>query len=697
MVSRRSTLKTLACTYLTIAGSGAEATVDQPDFLTVLSRLQKDTLEKFSPGEARRWADTMGANGQWSDLDYASRAVGAWPPTGHLDRLRAIAVATQTPGHALFHGDAARQRVALGLAYWLKRAPVSDNWWHNTIGQQLALLPTLLILRDQLPPDLLRDCVKLLQVPAGQPQDRLTGQNLSWYAQQQLGRGALTESANDIRAAIQAFQSLLKLGADEGIQSDYSFHQHGHQLYSGGYGLVFLQDLTRACALVAETTWAFAKKDTETLADYGLLGIIPLIRGNWLDWSARGREVSRQDAIPRPQLIIKSLRDLSTLVPSRRNDLQGALQRVSGPVASVSAYARYYWRSDFLVQQVSAGYLSVKMCSERTIGTESGNGENLLGYWLPFGLTYLIRHGHEYEGLQPVWNWARLPGITCPDMVPPLVGYQRHPESFVTGLTDDFGGIATMHLNLPNVRGLKSWFLFNGSMVALGHSLRDTGERALRTTLNQCRRIGPVHTDRGTRPAGADSEHVQWSWHDGIFYRMLDGQSASLILVSRSRAGDPTNQGFGAQKTQAEVFELSVDHGKPNGEGSLASYAYSTCFASTPSEGLAASAEASVLTNSSRVQAVHWPNARRWAAVFHQPASIALEGNDQLMVDAACVVIVTGTRGGYDLSLEAPTAGSVGVILKQSGSQVAGTKVKIQATDARASGYKSPQTTLRKV
>lgn len=40
------------------------------------------------------------------------------------------------------------------------------------------------------------------------------------------------------------------------------------------------------------------------------------------------------------------------------------------------------------------------MCSKRTIGTELNiNNENLLGFWLPFGLTFTYRTGDEYKDI----------------------------------------------------------------------------------------------------------------------------------------------------------------------------------------------------------------------------------------------------------------------------------------------------------
>src|SRR5690348_17434716 len=47
----------------------------------------------------------------------------------------------------------------------------------------------------------------------------------------------------------------LRITDSDGIQADYSFHQHGAQLYSGGYGLGFANDVGRFIALAWGTPW----------------------------------------------------------------------------------------------------------------------------------------------------------------------------------------------------------------------------------------------------------------------------------------------------------------------------------------------------------------------------------------------------------------------------------------------------------
>ena len=65
-----------------------------------------------------------------------------------------------------------------------------------------------------------------------------------------------------------------------------------------------------------------------------------------------------------------------------------------------------------MVQHGTGYYLSAKVISTRTNGTEMLNNENLKGYNLPLGATNILTSGKEYEGIFPVWNWNKIPGTT---------------------------------------------------------------------------------------------------------------------------------------------------------------------------------------------------------------------------------------------------------------------------------------------
>ena len=63
-------------------------------------------------------------------------------------------------------------------------------------------------------------------------------------------------------------QRIIRIRTDEGIQRDFSFHQHGPQLYNGGYGLTFMIDMCNYATVLAGTRYAFAHDKLSLLADH---------------------------------------------------------------------------------------------------------------------------------------------------------------------------------------------------------------------------------------------------------------------------------------------------------------------------------------------------------------------------------------------------------------------------------------------
>ena len=71
---------------------------------------------------------------------------------------------------------------------------------------------------------------------------------------------------------------------------------------------------------------------------------------------------------------------------------------------------KHFWRSDFHVQRTNDYYFSVKMCSSRVLGAETVNKENIQGYHMGDGVTFLYQSNKEYENVFPFWDWKKLPG-----------------------------------------------------------------------------------------------------------------------------------------------------------------------------------------------------------------------------------------------------------------------------------------------
>jgi chondroitin AC lyase len=633
--------RVVASLTLIIALPAFAQTSAESDYRTILGRLVSE-YRQTSSWQAASAMQTINTQGEWGDVDYMDRGISVWKPIAHLERTRALAITYHTPSSSHHNSASVRSAVVNALRAWLRRKPESDNWWHNTIGQQLVLMPILVLMENDLPPDLKQPLIGMLTATSTVPPDRLTGQNLVWYATQGIVRGALGGSSADIRGARDAIRTTLTITTNEGIQADFSFHQHGNQLYSGGYGLMFLVDTVRVAGWLQGTPWAFSNADHNLLADYALQGLMPLIRRNWLDWGARGREFTRQEATTRPAVLRSAMPALTRLAPDRRNELAAADAQLKENLAPHTPSSMAYWRSDFLAHQTPSGYTSVKMVSRRTVGTESGNGENLLGYWLPFGSTFIVRNGDEYHGLQPVLDWSALPGVTAPAVVPSFTGYLRHLEDRVGTLSHRGSSLAFMQLNTQATLAKKFWFLDGDTMIALGADISSTAVQDVRTTINQTRWESFTASNVGEFKGGYSNlsrEGVRWLVHGGVGYLLLGEQSARLTVQERILKGtDPTNIAMGAKPMSAPVgvLTLSIEHGqRPAG----AQYAYAVVHGIDNPTALENAPPPRVLANNAEQQAVATADGGTLAAVFHKPGQLKVDNRYALRVDQACALI----------------------------------------------------------
>ena len=67
-----------------------------------------------------------------------------------------------------------------------------------------------------------------------------TGQNKVWLAGNVMTRALLQNDRQLVKAARDTIASEIFVGREEGIKSDWSFHQHGPQQQFGNYGMSFL-------------------------------------------------------------------------------------------------------------------------------------------------------------------------------------------------------------------------------------------------------------------------------------------------------------------------------------------------------------------------------------------------------------------------------------------------------------------------
>ncbi|ACU34467.1 polysaccharide lyase family 8 super-sandwich domain-containing protein [Actinosynnema mirum] len=462
-------------------------------------------------------------DGTWADIDYADHDAADFPPLEHLRR-------------ALSLPDGQRLKA---LEAWRRLAPRSDNWWYNEIGAP-RLVGDALLGADLDRAQRATWGTWLAEQAGPVP---MTGQNLVWAQGIELRRGLVEDDPELVRRAVARMSEVLRTGDGEGIQEDLSFHQHGPQLYSGGYGASLVADLALWVRAVHGTPWAFGAAEVRLLADFLVDGQQWAVHGGGFDFTTMGREIARADAHHRTADLRAAVLRLLECDPPRTAELTAFDDRLAGHGAPLVG-TRWYPRSDYLVHRRPGWSLSVRMSSGRTVPTECLNGENLLGRHLGDGVAAL-RLGDQaedgYRSVLPVWDWARLPGVTTEQgrSLRPRPDQPRGGGEAI-GWSDGENGVAA--LRLAGVEGFtegwKTWFCFADAVVALGAGI--TAPDA----------VGPVVTTIDQRLA--DHGSVTYVPMTTGHFSGVERRTGSWRDLSGVESGRPV---------EADVFVMGFDHG----------------------------------------------------------------------------------------------------------------------------------------
>ena len=632
---------------LTAASDEHSADAAGRDLAVIAERIVAGSLTG-SPGadEVGRWLAAQADDGSWPDVDYTVRSRTHWTPLRHVERLTRLARAYLDKAHPRCGDAAMRKAMVRGLEYWIRTDPKSTNWWWNVIATPRALGTCLLLVKDHVPQDLVARSQPILD-RAWEAHGRLTAQNRVWVARNALVQACLTDNADLARRAVGAVTGTVRVTDAEGIQADWSFHQHGPQLYSGGYGMGFADDCSAVAALVRGTQFAFTGEQVATLSHYLLDGQQWMALGPAMDPSVMGREIVRGSAARRARRLADVCRRMADLHPQRRDAHLAFVRRIEGDAAplgnSAPAGNRHFWRSDFMVHRGPGHYASVRMSSARTLPSETVNSENLLGWHLGDGATYFMCRGDEYARVYPVWDWRRVPGVTSrlrEGDVPPLKGGPRNRSDFVGGVSDGRAGLAAMDCRRDDVRARKAWLcLPGGQVVAMAAGIRTESDDPLVTTIDQRPRVGPLAYDAGrgtlTVAAGtpAAAEEVRWVRHDGFDYAALDGsirltskvQEGSWRRISKPQSAGPVRRG---------VLTLWIEHGR-RPDGARCAYTVTPEAIALPG----VKVPPRVLSNAERLQAVWIERERLLAVAFYEPGSVEAAQAGRIDVDKPCLVL----------------------------------------------------------
>lgn len=565
--------------------SEATARAAQDEYEQILERVRTEIYEQATAEKTDRTTEkllrALTAEGKWNDLDYACYFRTNWEPVTHLKRLVTIATSYTDKRSAYYGNEVLFNAVQTALKYWIKQDPICHNWWYNQISvpqTQASLLALMWTGAQKLPAEIYEPIFQTMS-KRSDPR-KWTGANKMDIAIHHLVRGCLLKSDSIVRVNADEIFFPVQIVKAEGIQEDLSYHQHGAQLYIGGYGTVFVDNIVRMGNILHGTKYAMNDDKLKLFSDFTRNTYLNVFRGRHLDFSVTGRGVSRTEILDYGNCA-PMFRQLQNLDPAHADEYAAIAHRFLTQDASYRRAERnvMYYRSDYMLHNRKNYDVSIRTASTRTNKTESGNGENLYGTYMSDGATNIRVNGNEYTDIFPVWEWDKIPGTTAP------VGEVRNPAdwgtrgtcTFTGGVSDGKYGVMTFDMNDYGVKARKSWFLFDDEIVCLGAGIESNTATDILTTVNQCHLDGDVWVKTGKKSQKiAEGEFAyetapQWIWHDSIAY--FFPQAANLKLKLRKQQGNwaKINFNYPATDISMPVFNLTINHGK---SPKNASYAY---------------------------------------------------------------------------------------------------------------------------
>ncbi|NII81111.1 polysaccharide lyase family 8 super-sandwich domain-containing protein [Pedobacter sp. SG918] len=615
------------------------AKAQKEPFNTVLQRINNDlqafVKDKVLSDKIANNLKNLNADGSWADINYND---AQYDP---LKRIKDMVTAYIRPSNKLYQNTQLYGSIVKSLQNWLDKNPKNKNWWYNDIFYPQAIGETLILMRNaktQLPAELENALIKRMirRLKTGD------GANTSDEALHYLYRACLTQNKATLDSAAKyLFEPIAIADGKEGVQIDGSYYQHGKQQAIASYGRVFAGNSVNAAFYLRGTEYALPKDQLAILVNYLKNTFLKTVRGSFYDFNVRGRGISRKDSLSSG--IGSMVSKIKLFDPENAAYWDASLMRTSDKKAvdyGITASHSQYWKSGYTLHLRKAYTFSVQTASTRTLRTERGNNENILGKFLSDGATNIQRSGSEYANLMPVWEWDKIPGTTSRDY-PDDNGATIKSDwgipgttQFVGGVSDGIYGVSCYDLNYDSVQAKKAWFFFDKEVVCLGAGIKSSTKENITTTINQTWLRGRVFSSNG---AQKNDKGEIWAIHDSIGY--VFPQGGDLEISNKVQTGNWYRINHFQSKTELkhDVFKIWLNHGvNPQN----ACYQY-IVVPGVDAAGLKKYNRSmiQILKNTEELQAVKHTGLNMLQAVFYKAGTLAADGLS-LQVDQPCTVYI---------------------------------------------------------
>lgn len=469
----------------------------------------------------------------------------------------------------------------------------------------------------------------------------MTGQNKVWLAGNVLIKAMLEEDLETIGKAQEQIFSEIKIGEgkNEGIKTDWAFHQHGAQQQFGNYGAAFLATTSFWAKVFAGTSYAIDQYRLDLMHSLITEGYQRVLWKGYLDINGLGRQFFKQAQRHKALSVMFSSRMLAEIDAKNRDSYKRLISENTFSLEKERSLAGLYhfWLSDQTVQRTKDWMASVKMSSNRVIGTESGNGDNKKGYYLADGATYIYVDGDEYYNTAAVWDWRKIPGTTAYQTDLPLKEFDwagnKNKSDFVGNVNDGAYGLTAMDLNHDGVTGRKSWIFTPHYILCLGAGITSDSICEVATTVEQNLKKGEIFKLEDTKGLNKYYHHktgyIVWgdgivaqtktqrgSWHDimGTYPNLpSEMDEKEIVTIFQTHGVSPVLESYQylllPNKSKVEVEQFDVD-----------------CF--------------KVLANDKDLQVIDLVEDQKLLVAAYSPQNMRLKQDLNIRLSDACLLLV---------------------------------------------------------
>jgi len=615
------------------------------------------------------------SSGCWDEYDYldsnASDA-GGWEPIEHIYDIQDLAAEYHVNGDVTV-----KNALIKAIDCWYVdnpsgAAPFSPNWYHNEISLPKSMGLVGLIIKPELNQTQLNNVVSTMPVsaPAIGTGTKSEGANRTNIGLGVIYRGMLLGDSAKVSEGVLTIEDSIALGQGSGyIQSDYSWQQHGPQLYNAGYGKSWKASSVDFAYYIRDLQWALPQEKMAIVASYLLDGeqwmIVPGGEAKF-DYNTMGRAIGRAPnpdpvVVPPSAIDIADAEKVAAMVPSKASELQAYQNYREGSSPAQTGF-KHFWRSDYSVVMRDDFMYTIRMSSDDVTLLEHGNGENLLSYWLGFGNTFLYQNGDEYNDIFPVWRWDEIPGVTSAHFTKTrnkAWGNNYQDSTFVGAVTDGQYGVTVMDMvhtdddtAVKDLFAKKAWFAFEDEIVALGSGISSSRSEYISTTVNQSLLDGPVTIDGVEYAEGSrDLTNVDWIHHDDVGYVFPTSWWGQVSNNTQTGSWNLLDTEGTTETLSAKTFRIRMGH---SWQPSDRSYQYIIVPSATKGETQAYSdaTPVTIIENSEEIQAVRHAGLNMTGIVFYKAGSVTVYGGLTVSVSAPSVILLdeSGTEPVVSLS-----------------------------------------------